>query len=71
MVEDAASLCCRYLPERGRDSALDPFLKSICTGWNQNGKLWIRKGVLERSCSSGICIQLCVLQSIFKREVLK
>lgn len=57
--------------ERGRDPALGPFLKIICSGWSHNGNLGREKDVLGRSCSSGICLQLCVLQSIFKREVLK
>lgn len=56
---------------RGRDPALGPFFKIICTGWSHNGNLGREKGVLGRSCSSGICVQLCVLQSIFKREALK
>lgn len=38
--------------ERGRGPVLGSFFNSICTGWNQNGKLWIKKGLLGRSCSS-------------------
>lgn len=57
--------------ERGRDPALGPFFKIICSGCSYNSNLGREKDVLGRSCSSGICLQLCVLQSIFKREVLK
>lgn len=52
-----------------REGEIHTFLKSICTGWSHNGKLWVGKGVLGRS--SGICVRLCVHQSNFKRELSK